>query len=282
MACRAQAAVRWQSAVRAALAVAPDARIVVLDAGSGTLLAVGNAEQTARTLAAPGSSLKPLILYRLLDARLWRAERRVPCGGNLVIAGHNLACSHPRSMPFDARAALAWSCNSYFAGAALAVPAGKLGELLRPAGLLAATGLMGTEAVAEFREPRTAEETQLAVLGIDGIRVAPLELAAAYRWLAREIAAHAESDAARTVQAGLADSASFGMAGAASLGGVSVAGKTGTASGVETAQTHGWFAGFAPAVQPKVVIVVYLPAGRGADAARITGIVLAHSPLGKP
>jgi len=59
------------------------------------------------------------------------------------------------------------------------------------------------------------------------------------------------------------------------VGGASVVGKTGTAEFAGIAQTHGWFAGLAPAENPRVVIVVYLPSGRGADAARVAADVLA-------
>ncbi len=37
-----------------------------------------------------------------------------------------------------------------------------------------------------------------------------------------------------------------------------------------------------PREKPKVVIVVYLPAGRGADAARVAGEILAGAPLERP
>ena len=123
--------------------------------------------------------------------------------------------------------------------------------------------------MAAFREPRTREQIQLAALGVEGIRVTLPELAEAYRSLAIELAAHPETAAARTVTAGLADSASFGMAGAASLGGVPVAGKTGTASAESGGATHGWFVGLAPAESPRVVVAVYVPTGHGSDAARV-------------
>ncbi len=111
------------------------------------------------------------------------------------------------------------------------------------------------------------------------MRVTPLELATAYRWFALELAAHADSDAAQVVRAGLEDSASFGMAGQASLGGVAVLGKTGTAEGVASPRTHGWFVGLATADNPQVVIAVFLPAGRGADAAHVAGDLLANAPI---
>jgi cell division protein FtsI/penicillin-binding protein 2 len=69
------------------------------------------------------------------------------------------------------------------------------------------------------------------------------------------------------------------MAGQASLGGVAVLGKTGTAEGASSPRTHGWFVGLAPAENPAVVIAVFVPAGRGADAAHVAGELLANSPL---
>jgi peptidoglycan glycosyltransferase len=276
-----QPAPNWQAAAANAVRTAPDARILVLDIASGRLLATHHLAESARTIAAPGSTLKPLVLYQLLSASRWNADRRVACDRNLVVSGHRLACSHPPSSPFTAREALAWSCNSYFAQVARSLAPSDLGRMLRPTGLLGVTGIAAkngvTEEVAEFREPGNSDSMQLAVLGVEGIRVTPFELAAAYRWLAMEMAAHPDSTAAQQVREGLADSAAFGIASAASRGGVSVAGKTGTAEGSATTQTHGWFAGLSPAENPRVVIVVYLPSGHGADAARVAADLLAHS-----
>ena len=280
--CRPQSPPTWSSAVAFASQSAPQARIVVLDATSGHLLAATHLDEAARTLAAPGSALKTLVLYSLVASGRWDPRRRVACTRNLRIAGRSLNCSHPPADPMDARQALAWSCNTYFSTVATTLGSGELHRLLAPTGLLSQTGLAPTEASAVFRDPRTPDESSLTTLGLVGIRVTPLELATAYRWLALQLDAHADSTAAQVVQAGLADSASFGIAASASLGGVSVAGKTGTANLGPGTPSHGWFAGFAPAVQPSVVVVVYLPAGRGANAAQVAASLLAHSPLRLP
>jgi|HubBroStandDraft_5_1064220.scaffolds.fasta_scaffold16041_2 cell division protein FtsI/penicillin-binding protein 2 len=272
----------WPSAVERAARAAPEARIVVLDIASGHLLAAHQSDDASRTLAAPGSTLKPLVLYSLMSMGRWDPASRVACNRQLVVAGHRLACTHPLAPPFDAREALTWSCNTYFAAMARTLHPGELGQLLRPTGLLGVTGLARDEAVAEFREPVSADAEQLALLGVEGVRVTPLELAEAYRWLAMELAAHPDSNAAQVVRMGLADSASFGMAGQASLGGVRVLGKTGTAEGAASRRTHGWFVGVAPAEKPKVVIAVYLPSGRGADAAHIAGEILANAAPRQP
>ena len=269
----------WQNAVKIAAHRAPAARIIVLDIASGHLVAAHELSDAARTLAAPGSTLKPLTLYQLVVAGRWNPATPIACNRRLAIGSHRLACSHPPAPPFDAREALTWSCNSYFAAVARTLKPGELGAVLRPTGLLGPTGLTHAEAIAEFHEPQSADAEQLTLLGVEGVRITPLELAAAYRWLALELAAHPDSDASRSVRAGLADSASFGMAGPASLGGVAILGKTGTAEGVSSTQSHGWFVGLAPAQRPQMVITVYLPGGRGVEAARVAGELLAGSPL---
>jgi peptidoglycan glycosyltransferase len=269
-----QPAQQWQRGVEQAAQIAPDARIVVLDVKSGSLLAAHRRNEAARTLAAPGSTLKPLVLYSLLTEGRWSAEQRVACDRKLMVAAHRLACTHPAAPPFNAREALTWSCNSYFAQVARTLPQGELGKLLRATGLLDITGLGQPEAMAAFREPRTPDETVLALLGVEGIRVTPFEMAEAYRWLAQQLDEHRGTQAAEPVRAALQDSSSFGMAAGAAVGSVPVAGKTGTAEGAASSRTHGWFAGFAPAGNPQVVVVVYMPAGRGADAAHVAGELL--------
>jgi len=277
--CLAQPAPNWTPAVAYAAQSAPQARILVLDMETGHLLAASHLTEADRTLAAPGSTLKPLVLYNLIASGRWDANRRIACTRTLAIAGRSLNCSHPAAPPFDARQALAWSCNTYFANVADTLSPGGIRSVLAPTGLLGPTGLASAEATANFRDPRTADESRLALLGVDGIQVTPLELAHAYRWLAQHLDSQPATVASQVVSAGLSDSASFGIAGPASLGGVSVAGKTGTANlGAGTA-SHGWFVGWAPAVHPRIVLCIYLPSAHGINAAAIAAGLLAHSPL---
>jgi cell division protein FtsI/penicillin-binding protein 2 len=279
--CSGQAVGNWAGAALQASRLAPDARIVVVDVAAGRLIAAAHLPEAARTLAAPGSTLKPLALYGLVSAGRWDPSRRIACTRKLRIGGRSLACSHPASDPMDAQQALAWSCNTYFAAVGATHEPGELRRLLAPTGLLSQTGLAADEAVAEFREPHGANESSLALLGVDGIQVTPLELAVAYRWLALQLGTHPGSAAAQVVQGGLEDSASFGIAASAGLAGVTVAGKTGTANLGAGTPSHGWFAGLIPAKKPQVVVVVYLPAGHGANAAAVAAELIAHSPLGK-
>ena len=143
---------RWQKAVDSAAHSGPEMRVVILDRVSGTLIASHQLNAASRTLAAPGSVLKPLLLYQSIETGQWEPSRRISCNRQLVIGKHRLACSHPEAPPFNAREALAWSCNSYFAAMAQALRPGQMKSLLEPTRLLDPTGLVVGEAVAGFRD----------------------------------------------------------------------------------------------------------------------------------
>jgi membrane carboxypeptidase/penicillin-binding protein len=104
------------------------------------------------------------------------------------------------------------------------------------------------------------EQRQLTVLGLSGVTASPLELSRAYR----ELLQRAPADG--TVVRGLEESVKFGMSNPAGVTGMTIVGKTGTASDVGEAWTHGWFAG---AIPGRLVIVVYVPHGDGGMAARL-------------
>jgi cell division protein FtsI/penicillin-binding protein 2 len=71
------------------------------------------------------------------------------------------------------------------------------------------------------------------------------------------------SPAQKVVLAGLHEATDYGLARNAKSDGLSVAGKTGTASDPTDPHTHAWFAGFAPAEKPQIVVVVFVGRGRG-------------------
>ena len=143
-----------------------------------------------------------------------------------------VGCSHPPAPPFDAREALTWSCNSYFAEVARTLaPRRAWANCCVLPDCWALRDSREPEATAEFREPHTIDDGQLAFLGVEGVRTLHLWswLLPTAGWPLRWLLI--PDDAAQVVRAGLQDSASFGMAGQASLGGVPVLGKTGTAEG---------------------------------------------------
>ena len=116
---------------------------------------------------------------------------------------------------------------------------------------------------------------RLEALGDRGIEVTALELLGAYRKLALQKRSGATVGADAAVFAGLEESVAYGMAHAANVDGMKIAGKTGTAASRQSARTHGFFVGYAPAEKPEIVVVIYLEQGNGGDAAGVAHAVIA-------
>ena len=246
-------------------AVQARAVLVILDVASGRVLERSGDVQMG---SAPGSVLKSLILMTALRSGAVRERETIACRGTLVIAGHNLACSHPRDVTvLDARQALAESCNTYFATLAERMPSATVTSGLRSYGVL------------PLREPRDGAERALLALGLQDAVVSPMQLAQAYRKLALQINEGPSSEA-KVVRDGLLASVKTGMANAARAQGVALGGKTGTVDDAG-GRSHGWFAGLVfsglDARTVDRVIVVYVPNGNGADAAAVASAKLSRA-----
>ncbi len=238
---------------------------VVLDEASGRLLATVNPHDAATVRSTPGSILKPLFLASALDSGAVTPETTVYCRRELHILDHNLACSHPQNnVAFDAEDALAYSCNTYFAKLATHFSPSQANQVIRDYSFQLPTGLFPVEPVADLRTPSSLAETQLLVLGIAGVSVTPAQVAVAYRKLALQL----NDTKLKPVLHGLQNSVNYGVARNASVAGMNIVGKTGTASDRPHSWTHGWFAGIAGLPGSEIVIVIYVPRGNGADAAR--------------
>ena len=139
----------WQAAVEQAVRAAPESRIIVLDIATGRLLASHHLAEARRTLAAPGSTLKPLVLYSLVAGGRWNPDRRVACDRKLMVAGHQsrlhasarAALRRPRGADMVVQQLLRrrWRAR---------LQPGELGRLLRPTGLLDVTGLVDERGIA--------------------------------------------------------------------------------------------------------------------------------------
>jgi cell division protein FtsI/penicillin-binding protein 2 len=234
---------------------------VVLDVDSGRILASYHPEVAARRLTRPGSTVKPFTLLALLASG--SPPRTLICARKLQIGPRQMDCSHPPTPdPFDAVAALAYSCNYYFATLAAGLRSSDLVETFTRAGLISRTGLYAGEAVGEITPPSSVEQRQLLALGEANILITPLELVSAYRRLALK--------KNRTVSEALEAATEYGTARLARPPGMSVGGKTGTASDPDRGQIHAWFAGYAPAESPRIAVMVFLEQGAGGrDAAPI-------------
>ncbi len=101
-------------------------------------------------------------------------------------------------------------------------------------------------------------------MGEAGVTVTPLGLANAYRRLV-----------STSLFPGLRGAVEYGTAQLAKVDGLEVAGKTGTTPSPGRMSTHAWFAGYAPAERPKVIVVVFAEEGKGGvTAAPVAGEIL--------
>jgi penicillin-binding protein 2 len=247
---------------------------VVLDVASGKILAQWHLNVAAQRLEQPGSTVKPFVLMELLEKEKINPDQHVICHRPLYIGGMRMDCSHPASVTsLDARDAIAYSCNTYFATVATRLSPGELAEMYKHVGFTSPSGLTDNEAVGSISAPADQGQLQLQALGEWGIEVTPLELLAAYHSLARQ---KLKSEDLRTAPVfdGLERAVKYGVAHGAQPIGTTAAGKTGTAAGLKTPATHGFFVGYAPADKPEIVVLVYLEHGRGMDAAAIAGPVM--------
>ncbi len=246
---------------------------VVLEAGTGKLVACHDPRRAALRQARPGSAVKPFTLAALLETGSGKAAPRIPCRREVRLAGRRLDCTHLENLPpFDAVAALAWSCNWYFTQAARRLSPDGLVAAFERAGLVARTGLIEREATGNLRRTESQEQLALQAVGESAIEVTPLALASAYRRLAAAVTRRPELS---YVLEGMVGCVRYGTGQAAARVPIPVAGKTGTASGPGGAYTHAWFAGFAPATAPDIVLVVFLEQGQGAfDAAPVAASIL--------
>jgi len=240
---------------------------IVLNIRSGRLLAAFHPEVAARRVAYPGSSIKPFTLMALLESGKLGAQTALLCKRQVAIAGHKLDCTHPDTkQPLDPAAALAYSCNSYFTTVALRLTPVQLHDSLVNDGFTSSTNQAPGEAAGAVAQAKSREQLQLQAIGEWGIEVTPLELARAYVQIARLEPRHDAKLA--PLFAGLEDSVAFGMAhNAQPESPMKVAGKTGTAPADEGPWTHAWFAGYAPAQNPEIVVVVFLEKGHGGSEA---------------
>jgi penicillin-binding protein 2 len=188
------------------------------------------------------------------------------------VGKHDLDCQHVRTVEaMNAERALAYSCNSYFTEMGARLTNTELADALRRAGFGAPTHLVKNESTGYVHMAAGGDQTELAAVGESGVVVTPLQVAAAYRLLAMQ--AHASDSSVKTVLAGLSGAVTYGTAQGAGADGIEVAGKTGTSTAMEGAWTHAWFAGFAPAEDPKIVAVIFLERGHGSEAAEIAGLL---------
>lgn len=274
-AAQAEETVALQQAVNRAMRGKSGAAVVI-DVTSGKVLAAYRPDIAGRRLALPGSAIKPFTLITLIESGKVNAQAGVVCKRSMKIGGHDLSCTHPPiTQPFDASAALAYSCNTYFATMAARLTPSELQRGFLRYGFGSPSGLMPNEAAGAVELASSTEELQMEAVGEAGLRVTPLQLLRAFQTLARMEATH--DHRLNPVYEGLRGAVSYGMGHAAQPQmSMSIAGKTGTSLVEEGPWRHGWFAGYAPANDPKIALVVFLEKGNGpVDAAGVAREIFA-------
>lgn len=249
--------------------------VMVISVASGKTLAQWHLSLAAERLEPPGSTVKPLVLMALLEKGRINPEQQIICHRPLYISGKRMDCFHPPGITsLNAVDAIAYSCNTYFSTVAIRLSPSELVETYKHVGFTSPTETMPNEAVGRISVPTNQGQLQLQALGEWGIEITPLELLAAYRSLARRKLQGEDEGILAPIFAGLEQAVKYGVAHGAQPLGTAAAGKTGTAAGVKTPVTHGFFVGYAPAAKPEIAVLVYLERGRGMDAAAVAGPII--------
>jgi cell division protein FtsI/penicillin-binding protein 2 len=252
--------------------------VVAMDPYTGRVMALVNPRYGLTTAYQPCSVFKIVVaIAGLSEGAITPATRHVCSGGCWSWPGHG---------SIDLRRALAVSCNPYFErvgeelGYAQVERYAHLLGLGEPSGINLTGEAKGTlpthvspAAVGHLSSHAAGIRTsavQLAVLvsaTLNGGIVYQPQVANAEAFSPRErwrLPAGTRTDG---LAAGFMAAVNEGSASGAFDPQIVVAGKTGTCSGV------GWFASYAPADRPEVVIVVFMRRGSGAGASSIAGRV---------
>ncbi len=262
--------------------------VVAMDPRNGRVLAIVNPDEAVAHAYQPCSVFKIVVALAGLSEGVIHPDTVVPC--------RRSACWFwPGHGPIDLRRALAVSCNPYFQWVGEQLGYETVQRYAQLLGLGEPTGInLPGETAGSL--PLSVRPAQVALLSSHaaGVATSPVQLAVLIsaainggviftpqlagpvgfvprsRWrLPRE-----------TVFDGLADgflgAVNEGSATSAFDANIMVAGKTGTCAHV------GWFASYAPADQPEIVIVTFVRPGSGHAASAVAGRIYQDLYRGAP
>lgn len=234
----------------------------------------------------PGSTIKPFTVAAALDAGSITPETRFDTGPGTLQVGSNQVRDLRDFGEIDVSRVISKSSNVGAAKIALDMPDGALWEQLQRAGFGSITGLgFPGESGGSLKSAPRSEIGQATLSFGYGLATTPLQLARAYAAIAGDgvmpepsmVRSDGPAAGERIMSAEAAAAVRGMMEEATKAGGTAVnarvpayrvAGKTGTvrkstAGGYSDESYVAWFAGFAPASNPRFVSVVVLddPAG---------------------
>lgn len=243
---------------------------------------------------APGSTFKPFVGLAALETKAVSPSQRFSCPGYFELGNRVFRCwqegGHGQENLVDA---IKDSCNVYFFNVGLIVGPEDIVKYARLFGLGRPTGVdlpgeaEGLIPDPAWKERRLSErwyrgDTVNLSIGQGYVLATPIQVAVAYAALANggflvrprvwsgrgveRVSLGLSSRSVLEVRKGLLEAVRSGTARRAASSYVSVAGKTGTAQNPH-GKEHTWFVGFAPADDPKVVVVVMVEHGESAAMA---------------
>ena len=230
----------------------------------------------------PGSTLKPFTIAAALESGRWQPDSKIFCeNGSMRVADYTIHDDHAEGW-LDVTGVLVHSSNIGSAKMALDIGARSLHAMMQKAGFgrRSGTGLSGESSGIVLPPERWGPVETANIAFGQGIAVTPLQLATAFSVLANDglylpptlFADHLGKQVPeRIMSATIAHqvgqmleyaTSKDGTGWKAVPAGYRVAGKTGTAQkanargGYSKGKYNAVFAGFAPAVDPQLVIVV--------------------------
>ena len=248
----------------------------------------------------PGSTFKTVTALAAMEHLSGWQNFTVECTGEAYFEDKVIHCYNNKAHgTVDMKAAMAASCNCYFAALAEQIGAGDLAKTMRQAGMDKVSHFeLETSRNNIFLE-KGATESELVETAIGQGRtgVTPLYMAMLASAIANEglmmqpyIVDHVvyldggigkqqvpeklmeicSADEAAVLKDMMTEVVTSGTGTAAAVSGVTVAGKTGTAENA-TGNDHSWFIGFAPAEDPKVAVAVLIENSNYGSATPIAG-----------
>ena len=250
--------------------------VVAMDPWTGRVQAVVNPTEAMQRAYQPCSVFKIVVAIAGLSEGVIEPESTYRCAkGCWMWAGHG---------PIDLRRALAVSCNPYFQWVGRQLGYEKIQRYAHLLGLGEPSGINLT-GEAKGRIPASVREDKVAMLSshAEGVATSAVQLAVLLSAtvnggvVLKPTLSGPQGFAPRerwrlpegTRFDGLADgflaAVNEGSASPAFDPDVAIAGKTGTCSAL------GWFASYAPAEHPQIVVVVFLRHGSGHSASAVAG-----------
>jgi len=174
--------------------------IIVMDAHSGRVRAIVNADAAYSQALMPGSAIKPFTALAALRAGLIDEDSRTACPGRFTGLGFSLPCVHADHLPpFNPAQAIAYSCNYYFATLGQRLGRDQLIATLREFDFGQPTGVADREAAGLVRPCETGAGARVlrgteanhagaqtdcgareAIGESDNLQVTPIQLLTAY------------------------------------------------------------------------------------------------------